>query len=170
MWSDARDDDGAEPPKLRPATAADRPFLLRLYASTREQELAAAPFTPQQRAAFLEQQFTAQSAHYATYRDTSFEIVELDGTAAGRLIVARWPGELRIVDVALLPDFRGRGIGTRLLAPLLAEADARGLPLSIHVERSNPAARLYARLGFAPAGEDDGAVHRLWIRQAKTAS
>jgi len=151
---------------LRPIEPADRPFLLSLYASTRERELAAVPFTPAQRAAFLAQQFDAQSRHYAQYPDTTFDVVLVDGEPAGRLLVGRWPRELRIVDVALLPPFRGRGIGTRLLAPLLAEADAGGLPLTIHVERGNPAQRLYRRLGFAPVAEVAAGVYQRWERPA----
>ncbi|MDO8189398.1 GNAT family N-acetyltransferase [Conexibacter sp. JD483] len=161
----------APPPAiaLRPATPQDQPFLLRVYASTREQELAQVPFTPEQKAAFVGQQFQAQSVHYARhYGDASFDVVEVDGAPAGRLIVARAEETLLIVDVALLPEFRGAGIGTRLLAPLLAEADAAGKRISIHVERENPAQRLYARLGFAPVA-DEG-VYQLWERQAKTAS
>ena len=72
---------------------------------------------------------------------------------AGRLYVARWEDEIRIVDIALLPAFRGRGIGGALLGDLIAEADAAGKPLSIHVEQNNPARSLYERLGFEEAGE-----------------
>lgn len=157
----------APPPAiaLRPATPEDESFLLRVYASTRARELAQVPFTPEQKAAFVAEQFQAQSVHYARhYGSASFDVVEVDGVPAGRLIVDRWEGELRIVDVALLDRFRGRGIGTRLLAPLLAEADAGGLRLSIHVERVNPAQRLYARLGFVPAPDGDEGVYQRWER------
>lgn len=134
---------------LRPVTPADRPFLERVYGSTREEELAQVPFTDEQRAAFVAQQFEAQSRHYAThYHDTSFDVIEVDGVPAGRLIVGRWTREIRVVDIALLPEHRGRGIGSRVLAPVLAEADARGVPTTIHVEQFNPAQRLYHRLGF----------------------
>ena len=139
---------------LRPSTPEDRPFLARVYASTREAELAQTPFTDEEKAAFVEQQFTAQSLHYeAHYFDTTFDVVEVDGEPAGRLIVGRWTAEIRIVDIALLPPFRGRGVGTRVLAPVLAEADARGVPTTIHVEVFNPARRLYERLGFAVVAE-----------------
>ena len=67
----------------------------------------------------------------------------------GRLYVDRWPREVRIVDISLLPEHRGRGLGGALLAAVFAEADAAGKPVSIHVERFNPALRLYTRLGFA---------------------
>jgi ribosomal protein S18 acetylase RimI-like enzyme len=154
---------------LRPATDADQPFLAAVYASTREAELATVPFTPEQRRAFLAHQFAAQSHHYAThYHDTTFDVIEVDGAPAGRLIVGRWEREIRIVDVALLPELRGRGVGTRVLTPVLAEADARSVPTTIHVEHANPAQRLYRRLGFVPAAEV-GAYLR-FERQPKTAS
>lgn len=134
---------------LRAAVPADRPFLARVYASTREQELAQVPFTDEQRAAFVAQQFEAQSRHYsAHYHDTSFDVIEVDGVPAGRLIVGRWTREIRVVDIALLPAFRGQGVGSRVLAPVLTEADERGVPTTIHVETFNPAQRLYRRLGF----------------------
>ena len=146
--------DGRPPVALRPSTPEDRPFLARVYASTREAELAQTPFTDEEKAAFVEQQFTAQTRHYeAHYFDTSFDVVEVDGEPAGRLIVGRWTAEIRIVDIALLPAFRGQGVGTRVLAPVLAEADARGVPTTIHVEVFNPARRLYERLGFAVVAE-----------------
>ena len=79
----------------------------------------------------------------------------MNGLAAGRLYVARWPAEIRIMDIALLPAHRGRGAGTALLRDLMAEAEAAEKPLTIHVERFNPALRLYLRLGFTPI-EDKG--------------
>lgn len=139
---------------LRPATDADLPFLRRLYGTTREPELAQVPWTDEQKAMFVDQQFAAQHEYWhAHYADTSWDVVEDDGKPVGRLYVARWPGEFRVVDIALLPETRGRGIGTRLLEDLFREADAAGLPVTIHVEIYNPAQRLYARLGFQPAGQ-----------------
>lgn len=82
-------------------------------------------------------------------------MIVVGGESAGRLYVARWKEELRIVDIALLPDFRGRGVGTALLRRLMDEADAAGKPLSIHVEVNNPARSLYDRLGFEEV-EDRG--------------
>jgi GNAT superfamily N-acetyltransferase len=136
--------------RLRPATGADLPFLLRLYASTREEELAGVDWPAEQKEAFLRQQFEAQHAWYREqYAGASFDVVEVDGKPAGRLYVARWAREVRIVDISLLPAHRGRGLATALLRQLFAEADAAGKPVSVHVERFNPALRLYARLGFA---------------------
>ena len=80
-------------------------------------------------------------------------MIEVDGRPAGRLYVDRRPGDLRIVDIALLPAFRGRGIGAGLIAGLQHEAAAEGRIVSIHVEVHNPAAQLYERLGFAIAAD-----------------
>ena len=159
---------------LRPARDDDQPFLASVYASTREEELRPVPWSAEQKRAFLAQQFAAQTAHYAEHYDgLTSDVILVDGARAGRLLVARWAKEIRIVDIALLPQFRGRGIGTALLRPILDEADARGVAAVIHVEQSNPALALYRRLGFAPAGE-----HGIYFRmerppagsQAKTAS
>ena len=94
-------------------------------------------------------QFDAQHAHYQEhYAGAAFDVILVDGQPAGRLYVAREEDEIRIVDIALLPDFCNRGIGTTLLRGLQSEAAAAGKPLRIHVERFNPALRLYERLGF----------------------
>ena len=141
-------------PHLRAATEADRDFLMEVYASTREAELAMVPWDAAAKRLFVEHQFTAQDRHYKQhYHDTSYDVIVADGEPAGRLYVARWQREIRIVDITLLPAFRGRGLGTWLLRELMAEADTTGRKLSIHVERENPARRLYARLGFSDAGE-----------------
>jgi ribosomal protein S18 acetylase RimI-like enzyme len=134
---------------LRPAAAADEPFLRAVYASTRQQELAMVPWDEARKAAFLRMQFDAQHAYYQeNYADAAFDVVLIDGEPAGRLCVERGNEELRIVDIALLPEYCNRGIGTTLLTRLQAEAAAAGKPLRIHVERFNPALRLYERLGF----------------------
>ena len=159
---------------LRPVREDDGAFLLRVYASTREEELAPVPWTAEQKQAFLAQQFAAQTAHYAQHYDgLRSDVILVDGVRAGRLLVARWPEEIRIVDIALLPEHRGRGVGERIVRPLLDEAEARGVATVIHVERTNPAMSFYRRLGFLPAGE-----HGIYFRmeraagqgQAKTAS
>lgn len=141
---------------LRPADDADRETLFRIYASTREQELSVLDWAAEAREAFLRQQFEAQDRHYRQhYHHTRFDLILRDGEPVGRLYVARWAAEIRIVDIALLPTARGHGLGGALIARLLAEAAAAGLPVTIHVERENPALRLYARLGFRLA-EDKG--------------
>lgn len=136
----------------------------------REEELAQVAWEEGAKEAFLEHQFSAQDHHYRTnYPGANLDVIEVDGAPAGRLYVHRGPAEIRIMDIALAPPFRGRGIGTALLRDLMEEAGASGRALSIHVEVNNPARRLYERLGFVPAGEHGVYVLMRWT-QPKTAS
>jgi len=146
---------------LRPVRADDEPFLLSVYASTREEELTVLPWSDEQKAAFVAMQFAAQSSHYAKHYDgMTADVVLVDGEPAGRLLVHRGSGEIRIVDIALLAEFRGRGAGGALLAELMDEAIEMNKRLSIHVEQGNRARSLYERLGFRQVGEATG-IHLL---------
>lgn len=139
---------------LRPVTDADRAFLVDLYGSTRAAELDQVRWAPGQREAFVLMQFDAQDASYrAQNPHGAFDVIEVGGRPAGRLYVDRRPEEIRIVDIALLPEFRGAGIGGGLLERLQREAAASGRALTIHVEVHNPAAALYERLGFVAVAE-----------------
>lgn len=143
----------APEPTLRPATPADRAFLLELYASTRTEELAVVPWTDAQRVDFLEQQFAAQDTYWRTLRpDAAYDVIEDAGVPVGRLYVDRTPQEFRVIDIALIPAARGRGIGEGLLRGTLDEAGRAGRPVTIHVERGNRARALYERLGFRQIG------------------
>jgi ribosomal protein S18 acetylase RimI-like enzyme len=134
---------------LRPITPNDDAFLARVYASSRADELAITGWSEELKEQFCRKQFDAQSAYYAAnYPGASFQIIERDGWPVGRLYVARWEKEIRIVDITLLPEFRGSGIGTKLLRELQNEARSAGKSLTIHVERFNRAVTLYQRLGF----------------------
>ena len=137
-------------------TDDDGPFLLRLYASTRADELAIVPWSDEQKAGFLDMQVRAQHEHYQRHNpDADWLLIERAGEAVGRLYLERRQGEHHIIDIALLPERRGQGYGTALLADLLDEAAAAGKPMTIHVEKFNPARRLYDRLGFVSV-EDQG--------------
>ncbi|HET6938234.1 MAG TPA: GNAT family N-acetyltransferase [Nocardioides sp.] len=139
---------------LRAATDADREHLLAVYGAARAEELDQVEWPPGAREAFLEMQFSAQDHEYRRANpEGCFDVIEVDGRSAGRLYVDRRPADLRIVDIALLPAFRGRGIGTGLITGLQQEAAAEGCIVSIHVEVHNPAAQLYERLGFAVAAD-----------------
>jgi GNAT superfamily N-acetyltransferase len=141
---------------LRPERDDDLDFLCGLYGSTRADELAQVPWSDEEKQRFVRFQFDAQRRFYREqYPSATFEVIEVDGAPAGRLYVVEWPAEIRLMDVALLPTRRGRGVGTTLLRDLQARGEAAGKPLTIHVERFNPALRLYQRLGFR-AIEDKG--------------
>jgi ribosomal protein S18 acetylase RimI-like enzyme len=149
---------------LRPIGPEDMDLLLRVYRSTREEELAMiVDWTAEMKAAFIRQQFNAQHVWYQEhYEGASFDVILVDGVPAGRLYVHRRPKEIRLVDIALLPELRKGGIGTSLLRDLLAEGDEARKPVTIHVEIYNPAMRLYERLGFRPI--EDRGVYRLMER------
>lgn len=142
------------PPALRPAAPGDEAFLFDVYASTRQEELALVDWDQGQKDAFLQMQFAAQDRHYREhYASASFDVVLVDGRPVGRLYVARSASEIRVVDIALLPEHRRLGIGRALIEALLAEANEAGKPVTIHVEQFNPAQSLYLRLGFRPVAD-----------------
>jgi ribosomal protein S18 acetylase RimI-like enzyme len=139
---------------LRAITAADEPFLYAVYASTRTEELAPLGWDEAQLSGFLRMQFDAQHRYYQEqFAGAAFDLILRNGQPVGRLYVDRCDDEIRIIDIALLPEHRNAGIGSRLLREVLAEADRQKKPVRIHVERFNPALALYQRLGFGPAGE-----------------
>jgi ribosomal protein S18 acetylase RimI-like enzyme len=131
------------------ASQEDDSFLCQVFASTRERLLASLPFDAAQREAFVRQQHLCQNQHYRRhYPNASFEIVCSGDQRIGRLYVNRTREEILIIDIALLPEYRGAGIGRELLEDLLAEAAGTGRQVALHVDKFNPALRLYQRLGF----------------------
>lgn len=118
--------------------------------------MALVDWSPAQKDVFLRSQYAAQDRFYReNYPGAVFEVILLDEKPAGRLYIHRRADEIRVMDITLLPEFRGRGIGTKLLQQVLDEGRAGNLPVTIHVERFNPALHWYERLGFRLA-EDKG--------------
>jgi GNAT superfamily N-acetyltransferase len=141
---------------LRPVGEDDAELLYRIYASTREEELAPVDWDTAVKEAFLRQQFQAQGSYYrATFPNASYDLIVTGEEVMGRLYVNRGENAWLVIDIALLPEFRGRGVGTQLLERVIADAAAVGTPVQIHVEQFNPARRLYKRLGFERI-EDQG--------------
>lgn len=145
---------------FRPIVDDDRPFLRELYASTRREEMAQTDWPQDQIEMFLSEQFHAQHMHYMQhFAKADFDLILRDGEPIGRLYLDEWEEEFRIIDIALLPEFRGRGIGGRILKDILEKAFAAGKAVGIHVEQNNPAMTLYQRLGFEMVEEQ--AVYHL---------
>src|SRR5258708_5681845 len=142
---------------LRPYCAEDQELLFAIYASTRKNEVAAFGWDPAQQDVFLRMQFNAQRRGYeAAYPQADHQIICLDGRPMGRIMVHRTADHALLVDIALLPEYRDRGIGGALLRELAAESDRNHVPLRLQVHKTNPGARrLYERLGFIPCGEDE---------------
>ena len=141
---------------LRPETEADIPFLRRLYASTRWEELAPiVDWTDEQKIAFCDSQFGFQRHHYCKYfPEAEFDVIEHHETPAGRIYIDRQENYLLVIDIALLPEWRGNGAGTALMQAVCAEARASGKKVSIAVEKFNPAQTLYRRLGFREVADE----------------
>jgi ribosomal protein S18 acetylase RimI-like enzyme len=139
---------------LRPARPDDEVFLYQLYCSTRAEETNAWGLKDSQREMLLRLQFTARARHYEiAFPQAEHQIILLDNRSAGRILVYRSENEIRLVDVALLPEYRGAGIGSSLVRALCEEARATGKPVTLHVAKVNPAAQLYRRLGFSVIGD-----------------
>ncbi len=149
-------DDDAPHLSWRSATAADAAFCFSVYASTRADELAAWGWGAAQQEMFLKMQFAAQAASYrATFPGASHAIVLRGDRPVGTLIVHHAAEEIRLVDIAFLPEHRGAGLGTEIIRRLQAEAHGRGRPLRLQVLKTSPASRLYTRLGFTATGDDE---------------
>src|ERR1041385_5757351 len=140
---------------LRDATESDEPFLREVYATTRAKEMALVPWTDEQKTAFLKFQFDAQASYYRAQNPTAaFQVICHGDEPIGRLYVVREATEIRILDVTLLPDYRGQGFGSRLIDELLNEAIAAKKSLTIWVEADNPSQSLFRRKGFLMVQEE----------------
>ncbi len=142
-------------PKRRPERNGDQPFLASLFATLQPAPLL--QLEPPLRDALLRHQFMGQASSCRTrYPDGRFDLIECSGVPIGRVVTDLSREALTLVDLALLPAWRGRGCGTTLIRSLQDEARAAGVPLRLSVLRSNVAARrFYERLGFAPVGATD---------------
>lgn len=151
-------------PVLRPVTSADTDFLYELYAGSRAGEMAMVDWSDAQIREFLKMQFRAQSKHYfENYANARFDVIELEGKPIGRFYVDEREGELRVIDITLLPEFQGRGIGGHYLQTVIDKATRQGAVVSIHVEHNNPAMKLYQRLGFTRV-RDEGVY---WLMECR---
>ncbi|MBX7054056.1 MAG: GNAT family N-acetyltransferase [Pyrinomonadaceae bacterium] len=146
---------------MRPVTPGDLEFLLEVYASSREAELAMLPWDAAMKRTFVEHQYGAQTAHYLeAYPSATHDIISTGGAACGRLYVVRGENEIAILDINVLPEFRRRGIATRIIEGLKAEA--RGRSIRVYVETFNPSQKLFAELGFKPDAAEPDAMHILF--------
>ena len=149
---------------LRPVAAGDEEFLLSVYASTREQELAQVPWSEEQKTAFLRQQSEAQRREYdVRYPEAEYDVILLDGRPVGRLWIGRDEEQIRLLDIALLPEAQRKGVGAALLSRLVEEARATGRKLRHMVFIMNEGARrFYERHGFVVFEDLGGYLHMEW--------
>ena len=151
---------GAGAIEHRPITDQDTEFLYTLYASTRAEEMAVLPWNEQEKQEFLRMQFEAQHKFYQEqFCNAEFNIISINKKDIGRLYIDRRKDEIRVIDIALLPEHRGKGLGAKIMQEVLDEAASANTWVRIHVEHNNPAMRLYERLGFRKI--DDHGVYFL---------
>lgn len=149
---------------LRLVKPSDMPLLARIYASTRQLELEQTGWPQYMIDAFLQQQFSYQHDYYTkNYIGAKFQIVKQDKVDIGRLYEVDWEKSIRIIDIALLPEWRGQGIGQYLLTHIIQRSIVKKIAVSIHVEQNNPAMSLYQRLQFEKVGEHG--IYHLMERQ-----
>ncbi|HEX9160077.1 MAG TPA: GNAT family N-acetyltransferase [Thermoanaerobaculia bacterium] len=148
---------------LRPVGAGDRDFLLRLYGGTREAELRLVPWTPEQKAEFVEMQFRAQDSYYREkFPAAQFSVIEAEGEPAGRVYVVRDDARVHILDITVLPSQRRRGIGSAVLRELQEEAASKRVPLTIYVDEASESPAIFEKLGFERASGDGVSVLMQW--------
>jgi ribosomal protein S18 acetylase RimI-like enzyme len=141
---------------LRPASPSDNDFLLHVYARTRQGEMASWGWGTAQQSSFVRMQYDARKHGYdASYPSSETSVISIGDVPAGSIIIFRSSSEIRLVDIALLPEFRSRGIGGVVIRMLISEADDTGSALRLSVLRSNQARHLYERLGFIVKGGDE---------------
>jgi ribosomal protein S18 acetylase RimI-like enzyme len=153
--------------ELRDASGRDEPWLKGLFSVSQPALVALASLPNGMGEALVTMQYAARQAHFHAHWPQAVQrVIEWrDGIEPGRApgvqpVGALWADEgsdgIHLLDIAVLPDWRGQGIGTRCLQDLLSAAARRNLPVTLQVAFENPARRLYERLGFVLTGAEDG--------------
>jgi len=149
--------------RLRPECDEDRDFRYQLFCDSRQPEFALV-LPPDVFQQLMAHQFQAQTVSYrAQFPQARFDIIELDGRPIGRIVVDRPGDRLHLIDQAIVPEMRGRGIGTAIMRALMDEAAARRVPVTLEAASSNdPSMRLYLRLGFVPTETAQPYIELAW--------
>ncbi|MRX39287.1 GNAT family N-acetyltransferase [Flavobacterium sp. LC2016-23] len=155
---------------LRDIQESDLSILCKIYGSTRTEELEnGTDWSDEQKNIFIEYQFSAQHEYYQkNYLGAKFYIIEKENTTLGRLYIDFFFEQkgVRIIDITLLPHWRGKNIGSSILKEIIQKAALANRNVTIHVESFNPAMELYKRLGFKKISETNGVYHLMeWSPQ-----
>ena len=141
--------------QLRPVTPDDDELLLRIYGSTRDEQLREMGWFEEDIQLFVKMQWEAQTKHYRTNFNANEYIVVLDDQPVGRMIVQRSDNEILLVDMAVLTEHRNKKIGSHLMNLLIEEGDANRKSIRLHVIKFSPAVRFYKRFGFTTITDDN---------------
>ena len=148
---------------LRPQKDQDQPFIAHLYRSTREAELAATGWPEAQKELFAAMQLFAQTTDYRSrYRGATYELILFKKKPVGRLYLWQSGHKAHLIDISLLPEFRGQGLGRSILTDLLKAARRKHQTVTLYVAQGNPAKRLYERLGFVKIGDTGASELMEW--------
>jgi len=149
--------------QFRPARVDDQDFLYKVYASTRS-DIEVMCLGSNEKSQLLQMQFAAQThAYKASFPDASYLIIMLSNVPVGRLYVNRPGEEIFIIDIALLPEYRGQGIGSRLMTGIFDEASRTNLPVLLTVAIDNTAAfDWYETLGFEKVEDQQTHFRMRW--------
>lgn len=154
--------------RLRPVADEDREFLLTAFAAGREIELSMVPWDDSLKRAFVENQFDAQSSYYASnYDNVRHDVILASDTPVGRIYVSRNDERIAILDMAVLGEFRGRGIASAIVNSLIEEARASHRSVQVHVETFNPAQTFFTNRGFVVKSSDDINLRLVWCESPK---
>ena len=141
--------------QLRPVEEKDTAFIEAVYRTTREDELNLTNWSEYQKSAFIHMQSAAQLTEYKTkFPSARFQVIIYKKKDAGRFFTCETENDIRLLDITVLPEFRGKGIGTDLLHRLIQRSNKVQKKISLHVIVSNPALKLYKRLGFVDIKKD----------------
>ena len=136
---------------------------MTVFASTRSDELAVLAWNPALRQSFIDMQFSAQQQDFgASYPDAENSIILLAEQPIGRMLVDRTDAAIFLIDIAILNDYRNRRIGSSLICGLMDEAAGSQKSMRLSVYKSNPAVRLYERLGFSPIADNGLYFEMIW--------
>jgi ribosomal protein S18 acetylase RimI-like enzyme len=146
----------------RPMVDDDVDFLRHLYGTTRN-DIARLPLSDREKTQLLDHQFQAQHLHYQRcFPGASFNVVLSGETRIGKVYVRYGTTEIRIIDIAIVPECRASGIGTRLMREVLDRATLEQKPVRLRVEPDNPAVHWYSRLGFKTIADERNCWHLEW--------
>jgi ribosomal protein S18 acetylase RimI-like enzyme len=124
-------------------------FVLALFASHKLLELGAQNWPKAMQKQISEMQFNAfEVSIKKEYPGAHDSLISVDSELAGRIIVNETEDNIRIINLSLLPAFRNKGIGTKLIKDVISEASIKKKPVYFDVDKHNPAISLYIRLGF----------------------
>ena len=148
----------------RRAGSEDALLLYELFSTSRAVEFAAMGLTGEQYRPLLEMQYRGRAMTCAAqYPEAEDWIVCMEyGTAVGNYLLAGTSAGPRMIDLAVLPQWRGKGIGTQVLRQAAHRSAAAGEILSLRVMKGNQAMRLYTRVGFQVASEDETSCEMIW--------